>query len=258
MIVVALTGSAQESSRGMSDADAAALEVALGLDDDVTVATVGPADAERTIREALAAGSRRGLRVDAPAGLSSDGVAGALAPLCAGARWVLCGDTSRDRGTGAVPGFLAAELGIGQALGLIAVDRISGDAATLRLVRRLDGGRREVLVAASPTVISVEGSVARLRRASLPAQLAAQRASIEVRPGPDGPVDRPVAVRPYRPRPRQLTMPGGGADDRIRQLIDAGVTTSRRLETVVLEPAAAAARILATMGGWGYPTGPPS
>jgi len=255
MIVVALAAGTHDNGVSLSAADAAALEVGLRLDDDVTAATVGPPAAERGVREALASGARRGFRVDAPVGLRSDGVARALATLCEGARWIVCGDASPHRGTGAVPAFLAAELGIGQALGLVAVEPISGDSSRLRLTRRLDGGRREVLVASSPTVISVEGSVARLRRASLPDQLAAQRATIDVRRGPDGPVEQPATVRAYRPRPRELAMPSGDADHRIRQLTAAGVSTSRRLETVILEPGEAAARIVATLTVWGYLAG---
>lgn len=239
---------------GVSEADAAALEVAMRLDDHVTVVTVGGSAAEPGLRIGLAAGARRAIRIDAPSDLASESVANALAPLCAGATWVICGDASRDRGSGSVPAFLAAELGTGQALGLVAIERptatLAAD-ATLRAIRRLDGGRREVLTATSPTVLSVEGSVAHLRRASLPGELAAQHASIDVRLGPDGPIDRPNAVRPYRPRPRELPMPTGDATDRIRQLTDAGAAT-RRTETVVLEPAAAAAKIVETLLAWGY------
>lgn len=236
---------------GLSDSDAAALETAMQLDDDVTVVTVGEATSEPGLRIGLAAGARTAIRIEAPRDLHSPAVAASLAPLCAGATWVICGDASRDRGSGSVPAFLAAELGIGQALGLVAIDRGAVE-TSLRVVRRLDGGRREVLTATSPTVVSVEGSITHLRRASLPGELTAQHATIELRRGPDGPLDRPDAVRPYRPRPREMAMPGGDVADRIRQLTDAGATTTKRVETVVLEPTAAAAKIVETLRTWGY------
>ena len=236
---------------GLSDSDAAALETALHLDDDVTVVTIGGPPSESGLRFSLAAGAQRAIRIDGPDDLRSEAVAAALAPACAGAPWVICGDASRDRGSGSVPAFLAAELGCGQALGLVALERVAAD-STVRAVRRLDGGRREVLTATAPTVLSVEGSVATLRRASLPGELAAQQAPIEVRPGPSGPLDHPTAIRPYRPRPRTMAMPEGDAADRIRQLTDAGATTNKRTETVVLEPLAGAAKILATLRTWGY------
>lgn len=250
MIVAAIKWVAH-GDLGMSDSDAAALEVALRLDD-VTVATVGPAAAERGLKDALAAGAQRAIRIDAPADLSSSAVAAAMAPVCVPATWVICGDASRDRGSGSVPGFLAAELGIGQALGLVAVERTAVDGRRLRLVRRLDGGRPEVLVASSPTVLSVEGSVARLRRSFLPAELKAQRTAITVIGGPDGPVDRPRTVRPFRPRSRELPTPTGGADERIRSLTDVGATSAGRSIAITLEPAAAAAKIMTTLQAWGY------
>jgi electron transfer flavoprotein beta subunit len=236
----------------LSESDAAAIETALELDADVTAVSVGPPDAERGLRRALAAGATRATRVDAPVDLRSDAVASALAPSCAGASWVVCGDASGDRGSGAVPGFLAAELGVGQALGLVAVEPVED--GSLRVVRRLDGGRREVLVAASPTVLSVEGSVARLRRASLSAELAARRAPIDVVTGPDGPLDRPATTRPYRPRPREMAMPSGDALARISQLTDSGAS-AERAEAVTLDPASAAARIVAALRSWGHPVG---
>ena len=70
-------------------------------------------------------------------------------------------------------------------------------------MRRLDGGRREVLAVPPPAVLSVEGAVARLRRASLPAELESRRAVIEVVPGPDGPVEDGAQRAPVpTPAPR--------------------------------------------------------
>jgi electron transfer flavoprotein beta subunit len=209
------------------------------------------------LREALAVGATRAVRIDAPSDLPSAMVAQALAGVARGSTWVLCGDASADRGSGAVPAFLAAELGAAQALGLVGVE---AGAAPLTVIRRLDGGRREVLAVPAPGVLSVEGSVARLRRASLPAEVAARTAPIEIAAGPVGAPERPEVVRPYRPRPRVLPIPTGDALARIRELtgaggaggvagVGAGATTT---ETVVLEPAAAAARILETLRDWGY------
>jgi len=239
---------------GTSAADRAALEIALRLaapsEDDVAVVSVGPPAAERGLREALAAGATRALRVDAPTGLAASAVAAAIAGLAAGTRWVLCGDVSADRGTGSVPAFLAAELGVAQALGLVAVD--VDDGGRVRAMRRLDGGRREVLSVDAPAVLSVEGAVARLRRATLPAELAARRADIEVITGPAGPVEAAATVRPYRPRPRERPAPEGEALVRVRRLTATGSTPAAHAETVVLDPPAAADRILAALREWGY------
>jgi electron transfer flavoprotein beta subunit len=120
-------------------------------------------------------------------------------------------------------------------------------------VRRLDGGRREILAISGRAVLSVEGSTARLRRASLRSVIAADSASIDVRTAPSTPHDN-VELVPYRPRARVLPAPSGAsALDRVRVLTDAGGTPSRS-ETVVLEPTEAARRILQALREWGYLT----
>jgi electron transfer flavoprotein beta subunit len=241
-----------ERSAGISPADQAALEVALRLaavtEDTVVVICVGPTAAERGLREALAAGAERAVRVDAPGGLTSAAVASAVASFARGAQWVLCGDVSADRGTGSVPAFLAAELGAAQALGLVAVDL---EAARVEGTRRLDGGRREVLAVTAPAVLSVEGAVARLRRASLSAELAARHATIDVYPGLPCPLERADAVRPFRPRPRERPSPVGEPLNRVRELT-ATAGAPRHTEVVTLDPPAAAERILTALREWGY------
>jgi electron transfer flavoprotein beta subunit len=265
---VSLDGDARWA--GVSHADRAALESALVLaegtvdevaGDEVVVVALGPADADFVLREAIAAGASRGIRIDAPADLRSDAVARALAGVIATTverpSWILCGDYSLDRGSGSVPAVLAAELGAAQALGLVEIDTgniHTGESGRLavRAVRRLDGGRREVLSIAAPAVLSVEGSVARLRRAPLSAGLAARNARITVVPGPSTPRDTPSEVRPYRPRARVLAPPpGDDALARVRAITAADASVSHG-ESVTLEPAEAAARIVQALRDWGY------
>jgi electron transfer flavoprotein beta subunit len=256
-----VTAGDDERWAGVSDADRAALEVAFGLaaatGEDVTVVTAGPPGAERGLREALACGAARVVRIDAPVELESAAAARALAEAVTGASWVVCGDASSDRGSGSVPAFVAAELDVAQALGLVAVEVTGGG---LRGVRRLDGGRREVLDVMAPAVVSVEGAAARLRRASLPAELQARRAPVPVVPGPPGPVEHPDAVQPYRPRARALPAPAGSALSRVVQLTDAVGAAATTHELVTLDPPQAAERILAALAEWGYvpPTGKPA
>ncbi|MET0146762.1 MAG: mycofactocin-associated electron transfer flavoprotein beta subunit [Ilumatobacteraceae bacterium] len=240
---------------GVSDADRAALEVGLRLAEtsstSVTVATVGPPAAEHGLREAIAAGAADAIRIEAPDGLASDAVAVALAAVAADASWIVCGDASADRGTGAVPAFLAAELGVAQALGLIGV---TPDERTVRATRRLDGGRREILDVTTPAVLSVEGSVARLRRASLRAELTARSAAILQVAGPPATAAHAEShdVQPYRPRARAFAAPAGVALDRVRLLTDVAGGPAPHAELVVLDPPAAAERILAALAEWGY------
>jgi hypothetical protein len=92
--------------------------------------------------------------------------------------------------------------------------------------------------------------VARLRRSGLRAELAARSATVERQDGPRGPLEQPSATLPYRPRPRVMTMPRGDALTRVRQLTDVGGDSSGHGEVLVLDPPAAAARILAALREW--------
>jgi electron transfer flavoprotein beta subunit len=241
---------------GVSGADEAALELALTLADrsndassEVTVFCLGPASADDVLRDAIAVGATAVVRVDASTELDSQVVAVALAEHLHGQDLVLCGDYSLDRGTGSVPAFLAGELASAQALGLLEVDT-DPTSDMLRVVRRLDGGRREILDVTTPAVLSVEGSAATLRRASLTAALAARTAPIAVVRGPHGRLPE-AEIHPYRPRARALRAPAGGSLDRVRQILDVG-GSDVRAELVTLDPPAAAAKILEQLRDWGY------
>lgn len=246
---------------GVSAADEAALEVALGIADradatsgappsEVTVICLGPPSADDVLREAMAAGATAAIRVDASTELDSQVVAVALAEHLGDRDLVVCGDYSLDRGTGSVPAFLADELSMAQALGLLEVGLDRDDAGALRVVRRLDGGRREILDVTPPAVLSVEGSAASLRRASLAASLAARTAPVVMVRGPHGRLPE-AEIHPYRPRARVLPAPTGGSLDRVRQILDVG-GSDIHAELVTLDAPAAASKIIDQLRSWGY------
>lgn len=246
-----------ERFAGISLADQAALETALVIAESTgetcTVVTVGPRAAETSLRDALACGATRAVRVDAPNTIESAETARLLAKVARGSRLVVCGDYSADRGSGSVPAFIAAELAVGQALGLVEVRVVD---RSLAVTRRLDGGRRETLAIDGAAVVSVEGSVTRLRRAPLRASLSAANAPIEVVGADDTGAIRRVpdaaTIRPYRPRARVVASPvGATALDRVRRVTDASSSKGHG-ETVTLEPRAAAERILHSLREWGY------
>lgn len=258
-----LTGAVTRDPRsaGLSAAEAAALERALRIAEAwsgrVLAVAAGPPAAEQTLREVLALGADV-LRVPWPASAAHateteplgtvqeylDDLAGderALARAIAGAvraagepAVVLCGDRSADRGTGALPALLAHELGAAQAIGLVGLGVEQGH---LVAERRLDGGRRERLRVPRPAVCSVEGAGVRLRRASLPATLAAGRAAVPVADPPPAPAaGRPAqlrvgAARPYRPRPRVVPAPAGPPRERLLALT--GALVAREPPTIV-------------------------
>ncbi len=254
MIAVCIKWIGGSDTSGMSAADEAALEMALRHAEttrtSLIAVTVGGPSADQCLRLALACGATTAIRVDAPEGIDSSSVAAALGPVVAHSAAVWCGDYSGDRGTGSVPAFLAALLNRQQALGLISVDFVD----PLRVTRRLDGGRREVLRVAGQAVLSVEGSVARLRRAPLRATLSAQKAEVLAYGTTSMPTGNTsgIAVRTYRPRARVLPAPTGATPlDRLRVLTDASAA-ARPGKTVEASPADAAKRIIEVLTGWGY------
>jgi electron transfer flavoprotein beta subunit len=254
MIAACIKSIDDRSTHGLSPADEAAIEMALRHGEasghTIIAVTVGAAPADRGLRVALACGVKTVIRVDAPDDMESAAVAAALAPVVAHSAAVWCGDYSADRGTGSVPAFLAAQLRRQQALGLVSVDFVD----PLRVTRRLDGGRREVLRLDGPVVLSVEGSIARLRRAPLRPALAARSAEVLLYGTTVVPsvMTSPVAIRPYRPRARVLPAPAGTtALDRLRALTDSS-SAPQPGETIEVGPADAAARIIEVLRGWGY------
>jgi electron transfer flavoprotein beta subunit len=256
---------------GASAADQAALEWALRLGEaagtGVIALTAGPPDAEVILREALSVGAETAVRIELPTGASSQSVAAALAaavPHAVGV--VVCGVCSLDRGSGSVPAFLAARLGAAQALGLITMtfpdgaltsQADAGESFEILGERRLDGGRRERLRIPTPAVVSVEGSSARLRRASLPRLIDARRAPIAVREvgGQVGLEAKtgPVRTRPFRPRARVLPAPAAALSAHQRILALTGALVDREPpQTLVLDPSEAATELLEHLRRWGY------
>ena len=274
---------------GLSAADEAAVEHALRVAEawsaTVLVVTAGPAAADGMLREVMALGCQV-LRVPWPpvdgggrrspvdggdgGGLGSaqgfvDDLGGdertlaravAAAVQAAGRpALAICGDRSSDRGTGAFPAFLAHELGAAQALGLV---DLQPAADGVLVERRLDGGRRERLRVPQPAVCSVEGAGVRLRRAPLPATLAAGRAVIPTAPeygmAPHRaePMTAGPAV-PYRPRTRVIPPPPS-AVPRQRLLALTGALVAHEPPTIIgpVDAAEAADALLAFLSHHGY------
>ena len=258
--------SRDDRSAGANPAELAGLETALRIAEawggQVLAVTAGPVAAEATLREARAVGAsvmrvpwpaRGGADQDAWIGdLANDGrclaqaLVAAIRTVCE-PDLVLCGDRSADRGTGAIPAFVAHELGAAQALGLVSV---SVQGSELRAQRRLDGGRREVLRVPRPAVCSVEAAGLRLRRASLSMELKAGQTPLPVASPPS--ILTPVVVyagqpAPHRPRPRLVPRPAG-SDPRERLLELTGALATRSVPTVLAPmPADEAADVLL---GW--------
>jgi electron transfer flavoprotein beta subunit len=185
----------------------------------------------------------------------ADALVEALAPF-GRPELVVCGDRSGDRGTGALPAFLAHRWGAAQALGLVGLEAADGHVVA---ERRLDGGWRERLTVPCPAVCSVEAAGVRLRRASLPSTLRSSAAGI---PEKSPTVDLTVqsvgvgALVPFRPRTRVVPGPDG-PDPRLRLLALTGVLAEHDPPTVVgpVDAVGAADALFDFFRRHGYPTG---
>jgi len=243
-----LTGEVAEDRRwfAASRADQTALETALSITDDVTVVCAGPPECEEMLRDSLAAGARRLVRVAIDPASDSIEIARAVAPAVSDRDLIVCGDWSLDRGTGSFPAFLAHELGAAQALGC--TDVALTESGDLEATRRLDRGRRERLRLVGPAVVSVEAG-RELRRAGLRALIAAADADVAAVAPPVAASTghRVVESGPYRPRSREIPPPAGD-DPRLRLMAVSGALVKpRSSQTLRLTPAEAADLLLETL-----------
>lgn len=260
-------------------ASARALDLALALksshsDAEITVMHLGPPEADRWLRQALARGCDRAVRVwdgDAAAAAEAGGEGGAAeagpagravilaaAAQVAGHELVLVGDQGVTGCDGRFGVLLAAGLGIPcvtRALGISAPSRDGPADGWVRVSRSLDGGFVERVDARLPLVVTVaaEDAVAGAPPA-IPAgaRVAALQQKIvvwgladlgvardEVRRADLGPVCGPP--RPRRPRLRPVAAPDQTlpAFDRILKLVEGSVR--HREGRVVRRPAEAVA-----------------
>ena len=232
-----------ERRSALSAADGAALEHALRLgeiwESEVVAFAVGPPQINASLQEAAALGADI-RRIDSVGGVHEEcGGARALSPAeiagdparvakqlateirrLGSPELVICGDRSSRHGIGTLPGELAAELALPQALGLVSL-QVSTD-GTLMVERRLDSGWRERIVVDRPAVLSVEAAGVRVRRAPLEALVAcadfeipAVPASSLTPPHPAHPVVQLGAPLAYRPPPRRVEAPSGDAHQRL-------------------------------------------
>ena len=223
----------------LNPADESALELALRLrpaDGKVTALSIGPADAEALLREALAAGVDRAVRVwDASLGPIKPVITSIL--LAAALRatgvpdLVLCGGHSADRGSGTVPALLAEHLGWPAITDVTQFELVSGRALIQRRLARGARAESEVLL---PAVLGLDLDRIRLRQASLPKLMRAKHATIPLY-GLDAldlspqdlhfPAMTLHEVMPPRPRARVMFTPDPAAsvEERVAQILSAGV-----------------------------------
>ncbi|MFB6106919.1 MAG: electron transfer flavoprotein subunit beta/FixA family protein [Halobacteriaceae archaeon] len=188
---------------GLNEWDEYAVEAGVRLAEadvveDVVAVTVGPERCEETVRQVLAKGADRAVRVwdDALAGRALDPGATArlLAPVVreADADLVLSGVQASDDGFGATGVSLAAELGYEWAAVVNALD-VDADAGTASVHRELEGGVEELTEVALPAVLTVQTGLNEPRYASLRGIRQAQSKELAVRSPADLGLDAAAA-----------------------------------------------------------------
>ena len=169
-----------------------------GVADEVVTVTIGPEECEQTIRQALAKGADRAIRV------WDDGLAG-VDLLDVGAKTeiiqavveaedpdlVLTGVQSGDDSWMATGVSLAEELGIQWAAVVNQLDHELGDTASIR--RELEGGVEELTEVELPAVLTIQTGINEPRYASLRGIRQAQRKELDAKTLADLSVDASVA-----------------------------------------------------------------
>lgn len=165
--------------------DELSLTRALELKDDqangvksVTVAHVGPASSEPTIRKALAIGADDSIRINAPA-TDAYYTAFQLAEVIRkeGFDMIICGIESSDFNGSAVGGMVAEFLGVPS---VSSVSGIKFEGGSPLLTREIDGGRETVKVAAPFVAIVQKGIAKEPRIASMRGIMTARTKPVKV------------------------------------------------------------------------------
>lgn len=168
----------------LNEWDAAALDAASQLSGTVVAVSVGGDEAEIALREALALGAERAVRID-PQVDSEDSlvVAKLLSGFIADVEpdLVLCGVQSSDHAGAAVPAALAGYLDWARAAVVNSVAESLDSAAALDISRELEGGVFEESTLQLPAVVSIQTGQYEQKYPSFVAKKKASGVELEVR-----------------------------------------------------------------------------
>ena len=175
----------RDASFEMNEPDAYALEEALRLREqhggEVVVCSAGPARAAQVVREALARGADRAIRVEGDGLAAADAamVAEALAAAMRDEQFelVLTGLQSDDQGFAQTGVVLAELLGIPHATIIMEVQVADG---RLRVKRELEGGWFQWVSMPTPALLTIQSGINQLRYATLKGIMAAKRKEVRV------------------------------------------------------------------------------
>jgi electron transfer flavoprotein beta subunit len=192
------------------------------------VCSAGPARVAQVIREALARGADRALHAEADSLGAADAfvIADALAAAMKDEQFdlVLTGLQSDDQGHGQTGVILAERLGIPSSTIIMDVQidasTASGQAATMRVKRELEGGWFQWISMPLPALLTIQSGINQLRYATLKGIMAAKKKEIRKAALPDGltPAQKIVGLA-VPTRSKQTQMIGGSAADAAKELV---------------------------------------
>lgn len=153
----------------------------------VTVLTMGPPQAQLSLREALSIGADEAILLSDRSFAGADTLATSFTLSKAIERLhaelpvdvVLCGKQAIDGDTAQTGPGIATRLGLTQFTYVIDVEWIKPDERTIQVRRKIEGGI-EVIRGPLPALLSVELELLPVRRAALPALIGSLRAPITV------------------------------------------------------------------------------
>ena len=200
----------RDASFEMNEPDAYALEEALRLKEqhggEVVVCSAGPARVAQVIREALARGADRAIRIESDSLAAADGgmVAEALAAAIRDEAFdlVLTGLQSDDQGFAQTGVVMAELLGMPHATIIMEVEVAGG---RLRVKRELEGGWFQWVSMPTPALLTIQSGINQLRYATLKGIMAAKKKEIRVVAPPPGLAPRLEILELYVPAREKQT-----------------------------------------------------
>ncbi|HWT52927.1 MAG TPA: electron transfer flavoprotein subunit beta/FixA family protein [Caulobacter sp.] len=195
-----------------------------GVASEIVIVSIGPAQAQETIRTALAMGGDRGILITSDSDVEPLGVAKLLAAVVAEENpgLVIMGKQAIDGDNNAVGQMLSALLGWPQATYASAID-VSGSSA--KVTREVDGGL-QTLDVDLPAVVTADLRLNEPRYASLPNIMKAKKKEIASKAVADYGVDvapRLKVLKVTEPAKRSAGVKVESAADLVSKLNTAGV-----------------------------------
>lgn len=195
-----------------------------GLAEEIVAVSIGPAQAQETIRTALAMGADRGIHVAADGIVEPLAVAKILKAIVDEEKpgLVILGKQAIDDDTNATGQMLAALLGWPQAA---FASKVEKDGDGLNVTREIDGGLQTLHIAL-PAIVTTDLRLNEPRYASLPNIMKAKRKPIDAKTPDDYGVDiapRLEVLKVAEPPKRQAGVKVDSVADLVSKLKNAGV-----------------------------------